>query len=78
MDVNALLAKEGQLTDEELAFLEQHLLTLSRQLVTEVSKITAQVEDEEPELARQLERSAASVLLNVELGIKAGLPEIEH
>jgi len=78
MDVNALLAKEGQLTDEELAFLEQHLLNLSRQLVIEVSKITAQVEDQEPELARQLEGSAASVLLNVELAMKADLPEVEH
>ena len=78
MDVNALLAKEGQLTDEEIAFLEQHLLTLSRQFVSEVSKLTAQFEGEEPELARQLEESAASVLLNVELAMRADEAEIEH
>jgi hypothetical protein len=78
MDLDALLGKPGPLTDDELAFIEQNLLLLSRALVGEISEITGKIQDEEPELARKLEGSAASVLLNVENAINVGRPETEH
>jgi hypothetical protein len=78
MDLDALLGKTGRLTDEEIAFIEQNLLQLSRALVSEISEIAGKIEGEEPELARKLEGSAASMLLNVENAINVGRPETEH
>jgi hypothetical protein len=75
MDLEALLAKEGRLTDEEMAFIEQNLLVMSRAFVSEIAKLTRQMEAEEPELARQLEASAASVLLNVEKAVNIDVPQ---
>ena len=78
MDLDTILAKETPLTDEELAFVEQNLVVMSRALVSAVAEIVGQIEGEEPELARKLESSVASVLLNVENAANVGRPATEH
>lgn len=50
MDANELLALDRPLTPEEMAFVEQEVLKLAKQLRDEVARITSDVPDESAEL----------------------------
>jgi hypothetical protein len=66
MTLEEILAKNGELTDEELAFLERELVKATRQLHTMLKEIQREAEAKDPRLAAKLGRSADSMLANVE------------
>jgi hypothetical protein len=62
------LPEDRPLTDEEFATLEKQLLETTRALFREVQQLSKSIADEHPEEAELLTRSAAKMLLNVEVG----------
>lgn len=60
------LLERDDLTDEELAELERHLVATTREFHKAMADLTAQVAESDPSMARKLARSADSVLENVE------------
>jgi hypothetical protein len=70
MDIDAIMEKDPtSLTDEELAFLERALLETTREFAEEAKRLCAQVGEKEPDLTARLERTAASLLQNVESAV---------
>lgn len=72
--IDELLARDD-LTDDELAELEQHLVATTREFHRAMADLTARVIDADPALARRLARSADSVLRNVEKAASLPWPD---
>jgi hypothetical protein len=66
VDLEAILARGGKLTDEEEAFLERELVKATRELHTALLAIQREIAATDPRLAAQLGRSASSMLTSVE------------
>jgi hypothetical protein len=66
MKLEDILAKDGALTDEELAFVEHELVKATRELHALALQIEREVAQTHPRVAAKLRRSADSMLTNVE------------
>jgi hypothetical protein len=66
VNLEEILARDGDLTDEELAFVERELVKATRELHAMLQHIEREVAAQEPRLAAKLRRSADSMLSNVE------------
>ncbi|MGQ0562644.1 MAG: hypothetical protein ACT443_12315 [Gemmatimonadota bacterium] len=76
MDANELLALKRPLTDEEMAVVEQELLSLAQQLGTEISKITRNLDPNDPLIAK-LRAAPAKITHNIEQAIECRAEEAE-
>jgi hypothetical protein len=72
MNIDEILAKGGDMTVEERAFLERELVKTARELHAVLMGLQREIADTEPRLAAKLRRHAGSLLENVERG--AALP----
>ena len=69
MNVDELMNLDRPLTDEEMAFMEQEVLKLARQLKTEVANITSDLDPSDPVVAR-LREGPTSVERSIEAAIE--------
>lgn len=74
MDVDELMNLKRPLTDEETAFLEQNLLSLTRELGVEIRKLTANLDPADPVVAK-LRDAPARITRNVESAIECRAAE---
>ncbi len=69
MDINELMNANRPLTAAELAFMEEEVLRLAKELQAEVAQITATVDPEHRSLVDQLQSAAARTVENIEKAI---------
>jgi hypothetical protein len=69
MNVDELMNADRPLTPEELAFLEEELLKLARELQSAVSTIVQECAPEHHHLVDRLQRAADSTVANIEAAI---------
>jgi hypothetical protein len=69
MDINELMNANRPLTAAELAFMEEEVLKLAKELQAEVAQITATVDPEHRFLADRLRCAAARTVENIEKAI---------
>lgn len=74
IDFDALRDRDGDLTDEEAEALQAELVRATREFHQLMRGIQAQVENQDPELARKMKRSADSMLENVEKAASLPFP----
>jgi hypothetical protein len=66
MNLDEILARDGDLTDEELAFVERELVKATRELHSVLAGMHHEIAAKDPRLAAKLRRSADSMLENIE------------
>ena len=66
MDIEELLNAKRPLTPAEMAFMEEEVLKLAKELEAEVAQLTASVAPEHRFLADRLRKAAASTVENIE------------
>ena len=75
MDVNELMELERPLTDEEMAFMEEKLLELTRELGSEIARITKDLDPNDPDVAK-LRAGPAKIRHHLESAIECRAEEV--
>ena len=66
MDIDELLARNGDLTPEEFAFLEEETLKLARAFAAEIDALLPKIAAQDPQMADKLEVQSQIMLANIE------------
>ena len=77
MDVDELMKLKRPLTSEEMAFMEEKLLELTRELGSEIAKITKDLDPNDPDVAKLL-AAPGKIRHNIESAIECRAEEAVH
>jgi hypothetical protein len=76
VDVNELMNLKRQLTDDEMDFIEQQLLSRARELDAEIQKLTKDLDADDPDVAK-LRAAPAKITRGVESAIECRVAAVE-